>query len=197
MIKRLVIILIISGMFGWAIYDFINQPDEENQTYETTEDTEVKESTDSTNEGEQEEESVGLDVGDIAPDFTLNTLTGDEVTLSDYRGKRIMLNFWATWCPPCRAEMPAMQQFFEQNNVEILAVNLTDTEDRLQDVVDFVDEFGLTFSILLDEKSELAVTYQIRPIPTTFMIDSKGVIQHKSFGPLNQEQMEQALGAMQ
>nr|WP_090858256.1 TlpA disulfide reductase family protein [Paraliobacillus sp. PM-2] len=195
--KRLVIILIISGMFGWAIYDFINQPDEENQTYETTEDTEVKESTDSTNEGEQEEESVGLDVGDIAPDFTLNTLTGDEVTLSDYRGKRIMLNFWATWCPPCRAEMPAMQQFFEQNNVEILAVNLTDTEDRLQDVVDFVDEFGLTFSILLDEKSELAVTYQIRPIPTTFMIDSKGVIQHKSFGPLNQEQMEQALGAMQ
>ncbi|MFB1050174.1 redoxin domain-containing protein [Paraliobacillus sp. JSM ZJ581] len=194
--KRAIIIIVITGMFGWAIYDLVYEADKE-QDYQATSDTELIDQNESSNNDQSTEKEIGLNVGNIAPDFTLETLSGEKATLSNYRGKKVMLNFWATWCPPCRAEMPAMQNFFEGNDVEILAVNLIDTETTEQDVVDFVDSFGLTFSILLDRGNEVALTYGIRPIPTTYMIDTKGVIQKKSFGPLNQEQMEQALENMQ
>ena len=74
----------------------------------------------------------GIGQGDRAPNFTLTTLDGEEVTLADYQGKKVVLNFWATWCPPCKAEMPHMQNYYEdmaeQENVEILAVNLTSSD---------------------------------------------------------------------
>ncbi|WP_316245041.1 redoxin domain-containing protein [Gracilibacillus massiliensis] len=139
----------------------------------------------------------GLEVGDEAPDFQLQTLNGETAKLSDYRGQRVMLNFWATWCPPCRAEMPDMEKFYHNKDVEILAVNLAETEASVEDVHDFVEEFGLSFSILLDEGNQAATTYQIRPIPTSYMIDSKGIISYKAYGPLNYEMMETEFEKMQ
>ncbi|WP_343051098.1 redoxin domain-containing protein [Paraliobacillus salinarum] len=203
-LKKAIIVLVITGMFGWAIFDLVYDGDkeqneeitEEEQNYQATDETELIENEESANNDQSSANEIGLNVGNTAPDFTLETLSGDQVSLSDYRGKKVMLNFWATWCPPCRAEMPAMQNFYTDNDVEVLAVNLISTETAKQDVVDFVDSFGLTFSILLDEGNQVALAYGIRPIPTTYMIDTNGVIQKKSFGPMNQEQMEQALTSM-
>ncbi|WP_034764376.1 peroxiredoxin family protein [Rossellomorea vietnamensis] len=143
----------------------------------------------------------GLTKGDRAPDFTLTTLDGEEVKLSDYQGKKVILNFWATWCPPCKAEMPHMEQYYEKNakkeNVEILAVNLTSQDDGEKAVQQFVDGYELTFPILMDEKGDIGDEYRAFTIPTTYMIDTNGLIQHKIVGPMNEEMMGKMVGGME
>ncbi|WP_337018893.1 TlpA disulfide reductase family protein [Oceanobacillus massiliensis] len=134
-------------------------------------------------------ESNGTEIGDAAPDFELQTMNGETIQLSDYRGKRVMLNFWTTWCPPCREEMPDMQRFYLDNDPVILAVNLTDTEMNKQQVVQFVQEYELTFPILMDVDGKVSTMYRISPIPTTYMIDSQGIIRYKAYGALNYERM--------
>ncbi|WP_042225061.1 TlpA family protein disulfide reductase [Oceanobacillus manasiensis] len=146
-----------------------------------------------------EEESVevsmtqplGVNVGDTAPDFELKTLEGEMVKLSDFKGEHVMLNFWATWCPPCRQEMPDMQRIYQDKDPIILAVNLTDTEVNQKAVSAFIEEFGMTFPVLMDEKAEVSELYRIQPIPTTYFIDSEGKIRYKAFGALSYEQMIQ------
>jgi len=210
--KKTVIIIILVGMLGWALFEFIYQPNEQvsEETNEPNEQadqrTETDEAAGQVNEIETEattdteissgEESVGLNVGDTAPDFELHTLDGEVAKLSDYRGERVMLNFWATWCPPCRAEMPDMEQFYQDTGATILAVNLTETEPDIEQVQRFVDEFGITFPVLLDEKIEVAETYAIQPVPTTYMIDSNGKIQFKLFGPMTYDMMVQEFSKM-
>ncbi|WP_368654279.1 redoxin domain-containing protein [Ornithinibacillus sp. 4-3] len=208
--KKALLIVLLVGMLGWTIYEFVLSENDTSRDEvmldENTEEEEPEileeetsgvpgkseENEDVLQESEEQEESVvGLNVGDMAPDFHLTTLDGEEVALSDYRGSRVWINFWATWCPPCRAEMPDMEEFYKQNDVEILAINLTETEPSTNQVQRFVDEYGLTFPILLDEVIEVATAYKIQPIPTSFMLDSEGVIQFKSFGPLTYEQMEE------
>lgn len=143
----------------------------------------------------------GLTKGDRAPDFTLITLDGEEVKLSDYQGKKVILNFWATWCPPCKAEMPHMEQYYEKNakkeNVEILAVNLTSQDDGEKAVQQFVDGYELTFPILMDENGDVGDEYRAFTIPTTYMIDTNGLIQHKIVGPMNEEMMGKMVGGME
>lgn len=131
----------------------------------------------------------GLKIGSKAPDFELKTLTGDTVKLSDLKGKKVMLNFWATWCPPCKAEMPAMEQFSKESgeDVVILAVNI----DPHLDVKKFVDENGITFPIPLDEEDKVNEIYQILSIPTTYFIDTKGNIGNKYIGAMELEAMKQ------
>ncbi|WP_026583184.1 redoxin domain-containing protein [Bacillus sp. J33] len=131
--------------------------------------------------------------GKIAPDFELTTLSGDSVKLSDYRGKTVILNFWATWCPPCKAEMPHMQNFYENNKekgIEILAVNLTDIDKGKSQIENFVKEYGLTFEIPLDEEGSIGMQYQAFSIPTSYIIDSNGVITKKIMGPMDEAMME-------
>ncbi|WP_053366706.1 redoxin domain-containing protein [Bacillus sp. FJAT-27245] len=131
----------------------------------------------------------GVKVGQKAPDFELKTLAGETVKLSSLKGKKIMLNFWATWCGPCKAEMPAMEQLSKEvdSNVAILAVNI----DPQLDVKGFVEQNGITFPILLDEKDEVNTTYQVISIPTTYFIDSNGIIQDKFIGAMPHEAMVQ------
>src|SRR5690606_11753858 len=95
------------------------------------------------------------------------------------------INFWATWCPPCRAEMPDMEKFYKDKEIEILAVNLTDSEAKIKDVENFTKELEITFPILMDANKDVATLYEIKPIPTTFMVDSNGVITYKTFGAMN------------
>lgn len=135
----------------------------------------------------------GLAKGEVAPDFELTTLDGKAVKLSDYKGKKVILNFWATWCPPCRAEMPHMQNYFEdkaeQENVAILAVNLT-TEDRGVDKVEgFVKEYELAFPIPMDTDGDIGALYQAVTIPTSYMIDTEGKVQNKIVGPMDETMM--------
>jgi peroxiredoxin len=131
----------------------------------------------------------GLKVGAKAPDFELKTLGGDTVKLSDLKGKKVMLNFWATWCPPCKAEMPAMEEFHKEagEDIVILAVNI----DPHLDVKAFVDENKITFPIPLDEEDTVNETYQVLSIPTTYFIDTKGNIGNKYIGAMNLDAMKQ------
>lgn len=137
----------------------------------------------------------GLEKNQMAPDFELATLTDETVRLSDYRGKKVILNFWASWCPPCRVEMPHMENYYEENkeaeNVEIIAVNMTKTErggdDKIERVEDFVQENKLTFPILLDETGEVMKLYQIMAYPTTYIINPEGVITEVVIRGLDEE----------
>jgi cytochrome c biogenesis protein CcmG/thiol:disulfide interchange protein DsbE len=116
--------------------------------------------------------------GFFAPDFTLGTLQGEQVKLSELRGKIVMVNFWTTWCPPCRAETPALEtsyKSYKDSDVVILGVNLTD-QDSLKDVESFVQEFGLTYPILLDRDGVVGLLYQLNGLPTTFFISREGII---------------------
>ncbi|WP_343073207.1 redoxin domain-containing protein [Salicibibacter cibi] len=124
-------------------------------------------------------------------------MDGETVQLSEFRGERVMLNFWATWCPPCRAEMPDMQKLYDEENVVILAVNMTDTESNVEEVENFIDEYELTFQVPMDEEADIMDTYQIIAYPTTFMIDSNGKIHNVSMGAMNHEQMLQQLEEME
>lgn len=133
----------------------------------------------------------GLKAGVKAPDFELKTLTGETVKLSEFKGKKVMLNFWATWCGPCKAEMPDMQQLSTEvgEDVAILAVNI----DPQLDVQGFVDENGITFPILLDTDDTVNSIYQIVAIPTTYFIDSNGIIQDVFRGAMPHDAMVQYL----
>lgn len=133
----------------------------------------------------------GLKIGVKAPDFELKTLDGKQAKLSDYRGKKILLNFWATWCPPCKEEMPAMEKFHQKagSDVVILAVNI----DPENDVKAFAKEMGVTFPILLDSqqaKNPVNEKYQVLSIPTTYFIDKDGIIRDKFVGGMTLSHME-------
>ncbi len=137
----------------------------------------------------------GIQVGDMAADFTLTSLDGKTVQLSDYRGKKVLLNFWATWCPPCKAEMPHVQKFYEdelQRDVVVLAVNLTDTEKSADRVDEFVRERELTFPVVLDEAGQASDLYRVRAYPTSIVIDSQGVIRGKMQGAMSYDSLRSA-----
>lgn len=125
---------------------------------------------------------TGPQVGKLAPDFTLPTVDGQEISLYDIRGKVVLLNFWATWCPPCRAQQPhliaAYNDFIDQGLV-ILAVNVRESEVLVRS---HVIEKGIPFPVLLDTEGEVANLYQVRGFPTTFLIDRQGVIQEVRIG---------------
>ena len=129
----------------------------------------------------------GIEVGKLAPDFQLPGLDGQMVSLGDFRGKAVLLNFWATWCGPCRAEMPFLQQVHEERSGEgvvILAVNIGESQSEVEE---FMENFGLSFLMLLDADEEVARQYNIRAIPTTFFIDKDGVIWDLKIGSFASE----------
>ncbi|WP_322508818.1 TlpA disulfide reductase family protein, partial [Anaerolinea sp.] len=122
--------------------------------------------------------------GFLAPDFELRSIDGGTIRLSDLQGKVVILNFWASWCPPCREEMPALQRVYQvhqSQGVEVIAVNAT-SQDTLSDVLNFVQDNGLTFSVLLDEQGDVQSTYRISGLPTTFFIDREGKIRELIIG---------------
>jgi len=120
--------------------------------------------------------------GFAAPDFSLETLEGETVSLADLRGQVVLLNFWATWCPPCRAEMPAIQsvyQAYQDQGFSVLAVDVAEGDAQ---VTAFADEQGLTFPILMDRDAAVSNRYQVRAMPSTFFIDRSGIIQEVTLG---------------
>jgi cytochrome c biogenesis protein CcmG, thiol:disulfide interchange protein DsbE len=119
-----------------------------------------------------------------APDFSLQTATGETYTLSELKGQAVLVNLWATWCPPCRAEMPAIQKIYEEykdQGLIVLAVNMT-AQDNPLNIVPFVTEYELTFPILLDETGEISAAYQLRSLPSSYFIDREGIISEVVIG---------------
>ncbi|MFC0274069.1 TlpA family protein disulfide reductase [Metabacillus herbersteinensis] len=134
----------------------------------------------------------GLAKGNAAPNFELQTLSGETVQLADYQGKKVLLNFWATWCGPCRAEMPDMQKLYDkyEGNVVVLAVNLTNTEKSVESVDAFVKELNLSFPIAIDEEGAINTKYEVLSYPTSYILDEEGRIQTKFAGAMSYETME-------
>lgn len=126
--------------------------------------------------------NIGLENNQLAPDFELQSLSGEKIRLSDYRGKKVFLNFWASWCGPCKVEMPYMENYYKKHkdleNVEMIAVNMTKSELNTKKVQEFVDAYGLTFPVLLDSKGDIERTYKVIGLPTTYFIDEDGIIVH-------------------
>jgi len=129
--------------------------------------------------------SASPDIGYLAPDFTLLTSGGDELSLSDLRGTPVLVNFWATWCPPCRAEIPALEQTYRQfgGDVLVLGIDVQENPDR---VATFIQQNDMTYPVVIDESAEIAKIYQVRAFPTSYLIDERGVVLQVYNGPVNQ-----------
>ncbi len=127
--------------------------------------------------------------GFAAPDFTLETLGGETTSLAAQRGKVVIVNLWASWCGPCRAEMPAIQRLYErerEQGLTVLAIHSTfqDSEDNARA---FAHELGLTFAIVLDRDGAVSRSYRLRALPSTFIVDRKGMIRDVIYGgPLSE-----------
>ena len=133
----------------------------------------------------------GLNIGDKAPNFTLKDLNGNKVELSDFKGKFVMINFWTTWCPPCKKEMLDIETFSKekQNDWVVLAVNVDGGNEA--GVRQFVQERKLTFPVLMDKKDMVANQYHILSIPTTYFLNREGDIIHKHFTMLTLKEMRE------
>jgi peroxiredoxin len=131
-------------------------------------------------------------VGHPAPDFTLTGLDGQTFTLSELRGKPVVLNFWATWCPPCRAEMPELQAASERLQGEVAIIGVNQGENA-QQVAAFVQPLGFTFPMPLDAKTDVSRAYLVRNLPTTFFIDRDGIVRYSQIGPLTEATLVQRL----
>ncbi|MCR8636396.1 redoxin domain-containing protein [Paenibacillus radicis (ex Xue et al. 2023)] len=140
--------------------------------------------------------ATGTRVGERAPDFELEALGGGQIKLSDYRGKKVLINFWATWCPPCRVEMPHMQRFYSEykdRDVVILSVNATQTEASKAVVNAYVNQWGLTFPIVLDSLGDVGKIYKVAAYPATYLVDEQGIIRKKVQGPMNEDSLKKAV----
>lgn len=191
-----VVTIVVAGMIGWTVYDFAasseDEPEEELGGASITSPSSDEDDEDETDTSDE----VGFDIGNKAPDFELETLDGETEKLSDYIGERVIVNFWATWCPPCREEIPAFKKLYKNRDVEILAIDLEETEESMDDVEAFVDEFEMAFPVLRDKDSDVATTYQVMAYPTSYMVDSEGYIQFKAMGAMEYEQMEKRVDEM-
>ncbi|PZE21982.1 redoxin domain-containing protein [Paenibacillus xerothermodurans] len=134
--------------------------------------------------------------GSKAPDFTLVGSDGRQHKLSDYKGKTVMVNFWGTWCPPCKQEMPAIQSQFEKHNpdnVAFLGVNIGESPITVQN---FMQQHKLTFPILFDDNQETRQRYGVMNYPTTFFIDAEGNIARIWVGEMNEDFIEQTIASI-
>lgn len=207
-------------VFGFVIYDFVSSSKEEQAIIEEASNpTQVmdeeavdipEEYQDLTDEeldalleeaggainNNGSEVQFGASKGDTAYDFYLEDMDGNFVSLSDFRGKKVFLNFWASWCPPCRVEMPHLQEFAEENeDVVVLGVNVMSSESSLDNVKGFVDEFGLTFPNLYGT-DDITYLYYVESLPTSYFIDSNGVVNEAVIGPVTKDILEARFALM-
>jgi len=130
-----------------------------------------------------------------APDFALTTLDGTSIVLSEQRGKIVLINFWATWCPPCRAEMPEINAAAQahRDQLMVLAINNGET---IEQVRPFVAEFQLTFPVLLDPDGAVASKYAVLGLPTSFFVDRNGIVRAANIGAMNRAYIEAQIAAL-
>jgi len=132
-------------------------------------------------------------VGQPVPLFSTSDYSGKSFELTAYRGKHLLIHFWADWCAECRAEFPKLEKAYQkhkENNFEIIAINVAQSEKHVRS---FVEEFGLTFPMLMDEQSEIARMFGIRGLPTNYFVDTDMTIKKIIIGWVDEKQIEQVL----
>ena len=137
---------------------------------------------DTTTESDTEAADMASD-SELATNFTMTTLQGDTVSLDALRGRYVFVNFWATWCIPCRKEMPYMQSIAEKHSDQLIVLGINVREDAAR-VQPFVDELALTFPILLDPADELLLEHNVRGLPVSFVVDPNGQIVYRRIGEI-------------
>ncbi len=125
-----------------------------------------------------------------APDFTLYSPDGQQISLSDYEGQVILVNLWATWCPPCKAEMPTINAFYETHKKDGFVVLAVNSQEGASTVKNFVQSNEFTFPVLLDSQGYVLDRYHVRALPTSFIIDRNGVIKHIQTGEITSQQLK-------
>lgn len=163
--------------------------DNENTLAETEEGTGAKEA-----EKENSEENTSA-----APDFTVENAEGEKVTLASFEGKPVILNFWASWCSPCKTEMPDFQAAYDTygEDIQFMMVNMTDgARETRQSGEDFIKEQGFTFPVFYDVDLEAAYAYYVTSIPTTYFIDAEGNIVAAGRGMLDSEALEKGISIL-
>jgi peroxiredoxin len=138
------------------------------------------------------ESNIGVKVGNVVQDTEFNQIDGSKTRLSDYRGQAVMINFWATWCPPCKIEMPYMENItnkYKDFGCVVLTVNMTSTETSVNAVIQYVQKEGYSFPIIMDGEGDISNQFQILVSPTSYFIDKNGVIRKKIQGATTEETM--------
>lgn len=177
--KIIVAILVILTLLAVIVVNYNNKKSLQNND---------KKVEDKTEDGEKK-----VDDRIEAIDFKLEDLQGKEIKLSDFKGKKVFLNFWASWCGPCKAEMPHMQQLYEETkdkDIVILAVNVGEDKDKVKS---FIEENKYAFPVVLDIKQEAALQYGISAFPTSFFIDEEGYVYSGIRGAMSLDMMKEQL----
>lgn len=141
----------------------------------------------------QDFETIGYaapEIGALAPPFVLESLSGERIDLVSLRGKPLIINFWASWCVPCQIEMPELQALYEETGVRILAINIGEDAETAQT---WVNDYGLSFDILLDPRQEIYRLYRLRGQPSTYVLDADGIISEIFYGATNAAALRTAL----
>lgn len=199
--KKIIFASIIVLMVGGAVYTVNNYNKSNanktsvNSTYSSTgnQNNSDKNNTDS-NSNKTTKNPVGINQNSIktkAINFKLKDLDGKELSLSDLRGKKVFLNFWATWCPPCKAEMPEIEKLYQETKNSDLVIVAVEIGEPLSTVKTFIDQNKYNFKVLLDSDQSVAAQYGISAIPTSFFINKEGNIVAKNTGALNIDQMKE------
>ncbi|QCR34538.1 thiol-disulfide oxidoreductase ResA [Lysinibacillus sp. SGAir0095] len=132
-----------------------------------------------------------LQVGDEAPDFELTDLNGEKHRLSEYEGQGLFLNFWGTWCEPCKKEFPIIDRQYheyQKQGVQVLAVNIAESDFAVRN---YIESKGLTFPVVIDKEKSVMTAYNINPLPTTFLINPNGEIVKIITGEMNETMVKQ------
>lgn len=145
------------------------------------------------NERGNSESGENVAVGREAPDFALPDLDGNEVALSDHRGDVVLINFWATWCPPCRVEMPDMEAVYREHGGDGFEILGVDQREPKELVEEFVSERGFSWVFVLDEDFDVSQEYSATSIPRSILVDRDGTVAHIWTGTLTRSQLEQQL----
>jgi len=183
-VQKKIIWFLLGAAFMWVLFDFGKSYFAGNESSETG--TAFQEAA----APEASDAPAGINIGQLAYDFELQDMAGNTVKLSDYRGKKVFLNFWASWCPPCKAEMPHLQAFSEeQEDTVVLGVNVTSSESHPDNAALFLEENEISFLNLYGTE-EVFNQYQVQSLPTSYLIGSDGKIYERIIGAVTKDILE-------